>query len=77
MSGGASTDKGFHPRASTERTRDVDQTKPPVDRVACDSRVGSHVGVRVTRGAATGRDVDAETTADAHEGAKLAIVELV
>jgi hypothetical protein len=35
------------------------------------------VGVRVTRGAATGRDVDAETTADAREGAKLAIVELI
>ena len=26
---------------------------------------------------ATGRDVDAETTADAREGAKLAIVELI
>lgn len=77
MSGGASTDRGFHPRASTERTRDVDPTPPPVDRVACDSRVGSHVGVRVTRGAATGRDVDAETIADAREGAKLAIVELI
>ena len=77
MSGGASTDKGFHPRASTERTRDVDPTKTPVDRVACDSLLGSHVGVRVTRGAATGRDIDAETTADARDGAKLAMAELV